>query len=70
MDQNDQQYPSIAEIPTGLGIALLQNKTAMDYYAALSDVGKQKVIDHTHTIESKEEMQSYVDALAKSNDAF
>jgi len=70
MDQNDQQYPNLAEMPMGLGMALMQNKTAMDYYASLSDTGKQQIIDHTHSIGSKEEMQSYVDALATNNDTF
>jgi len=52
------------DIPMGLGMALMQNKPAMEYFSALSDEAKQRVIEHTHSIESKEEMQAYVDSLA------
>jgi len=54
------------DIPMGLGMALMQNRQAMDYFSSLSDEGKQQVIDHTHTIGSKEEMQSYVDSLGQA----
>ena len=63
----EREYPKFSEIPMGLGMALMQNKTAMDYYSSLSEAGKQKVIDHTHSIQSKEEMQSYVDSLGNTN---
>ena len=62
----DRQYPHYGDIPMGLGMALMQNKPAMDYYSSLSDAEKQKVIDHTHSIRSKGEMQSYVDSLVKT----
>ena len=61
MDQPYQQ----SDIPMGLGMALIQNKPAFDYFTGLSEEAKQEVIDHTHTINSKDEMQSYVDSLAK-----
>ena len=63
----EQQYPQFNEIPMGLGMALMQNNPAMDYFSSLSDPAKQQIIDHTHSIRSKEEMQSYVDSLAKNN---
>ncbi|MCL2461952.1 MAG: hypothetical protein FWF44_04740 [Defluviitaleaceae bacterium] len=66
MDTNGQ-YPHYGDIPMGLGMALMQNKPAMDYFAALSDEGRRMVIDHTHVIRSKEEMQDYVDALGKND---
>ena len=61
-DMNDD-YPSLSDMPNGLGMALMQNKRAMDYYTSLPDAAKQQVIDRTHTIESKQEMQAYVDSL-------
>ena len=61
----EQQQHSL-DIPMGLGMALMQNKPAMDYYASLSDAGKQQVIDHTHTIQSKREMQIFVESLGKT----
>ena len=51
------------DIPMGLGMALMQNKPAMEYFSALPDAGKQQIIEHTHSIQSKEEMQAYVDSL-------
>ena len=60
----EQQFPHYGDIPMGLGMALMQNKQAMDYFSSMSDEEKQKVIDHTHSIRSKAEMQSYVDSLA------
>ena len=54
-----------SDIPMGLGMALMQNRQAMNYFSSLSDAEKQQVIDHTHTIQSKEEMQSYVDSLIR-----
>ena len=53
------------DMPMGLGMALMQNKPAMDYYASLSDAGKQQIIDHTHTIQSKREMQAFVDSMGE-----
>ena len=70
MDQNDFVYPSLEDLPMGLGMALMQNKTAMDYFASLDDLGKQQVIEYTHSIQSKEEMQSFVDSLVKGEEAF
>ncbi|MCL2703219.1 MAG: hypothetical protein FWE91_06395 [Defluviitaleaceae bacterium] len=57
------EYPHLSEIPMGLGMALMQNKAAMDYYSGLPEEAKQRIIDHTHTIQSKEEMQMFVDSL-------
>jgi len=54
------------DIPMGLGMALMQNKPAMEYFSSLSDEAKQRIIEHTHSIQSKEEMQAYVDSLAKN----
>ena len=51
------------DMPMGLGMALMQNKPAMEYFSSLSDEAKQRIIEHTHSIESKEEMQAYVDSL-------
>ena len=51
------------DMPMGLGMALMQNKPAMEYFSSLSDEAKQQIIEHTHSIRSKEEMHSYVDSL-------
>lgn len=51
------------DMPMGLDIALAKNDMAHDYFYALPETEQKKIIDHTHTIDSKEEMQTYVDSL-------
>ncbi len=53
-------YVDNPEMPLGLGIALAQNITAMNYFSSLP---KQEVIDGTHQIQSKQEMRQYVQDL-------
>ena len=48
------------EIPMGLGMALAQNHAAMEVFAAMPPASQQSVIEHTHQISSKREMQAYV----------
>lgn len=55
------------EIPTGLGMALAQNNSAMQVFSGLSDERREQIIAHTKTIRSKEEMQSYVNTLSGGN---
>ena len=51
------------EIPMGLGMALAQNRAAMEVFAAMPPASQQSVIEHTHQISSKREMQAYVASL-------
>ena len=51
------------DMPMGLDIALAKNEMAHDYFYALPEAAQKQIINHTHTIESKEEMQAYVDSL-------
>lgn len=53
------------EIPIGLGMALAENVEAMEYFSSLSKEEKQAIIDHTHSIGSKREMQEYVNSMFK-----
>jgi len=57
-----KKYTSGAEIPVGLGIAL-GKCNAMDYFFSLSQETQQQIIDHTHTIHSKNEMLAYVQSI-------
>ncbi len=41
-------------------MALSQNTDAMSFFGALSPDEQQEIINHTHTIQSKQEMQDYV----------
>lgn len=52
------------DVPLGFGMALAQNTDAMQYFSNLSDEQKQAVINGTHQIQSKAEMQEYVNHLS------
>ncbi len=63
-----ENYTNSTEIPMGLGMALAQNVTAMNYFSSLPQEKKQQVINRTHQIKSKQEMHSYVNSLIDSDD--
>lgn len=52
------------EYPVGFGITLSMNPKAMDNFTSMPEENKQKVIEHTHYIRSKEEMQAFVQNIA------
>ncbi|MDR1772593.1 MAG: hypothetical protein LBS02_18485 [Hungatella sp.] len=56
------KYNSGAELPVGFGLALEEYK-AMDYFFSLPTQTQQQMIDHTLTIQSREEMLAYVQSL-------
>ena len=56
-------YPP--DMPMGLDIALAKNERAANYFYSLSETAQRRIMEHTHTIRSKEEMQAYVDSLGK-----
>lgn len=51
------------DMPMGLGMALAQNRAAMEAFAAMTPAAQQAVIEHTHQVHSKQEMQAYVASL-------
>lgn len=53
----------LRELPMGFGMALAKNTKAMERFAALPDEQKRTVIEGTHNIHSKKEMQLYVENL-------
>ena len=48
-------------MPIGFGMALAQRPEAMEKFASLNEAKKQEIIDGTHSISSKKEMQQYVE---------
>ena len=56
------------ELPLGFGMALAQNETAMKKFEMLSEQEKQAVIQKTHNVNSKKEMQTLVNSLASGAD--
>lgn len=53
----------IADLPMGLGMALAQDFNSMQYFASLSLDAQRAIIDQTHSINSRDEMQSFVQSL-------
>jgi uncharacterized protein YdeI (YjbR/CyaY-like superfamily) len=51
------------ELPLGFGMALAQHPEAMQRFAALPEAEQQAIIDGTHQVRSREEMQAYVERL-------
>jgi hypothetical protein len=54
-------------IPMGLGMALAQNLDAMNYFSSLGDEKQKEIINHTHEIRSKNEMQQFVSHISDGN---
>lgn len=53
------------EIPLGLGFGLARNDVAMEHFSNLSDDEKKQVIDAARTVQSKKEMSSLIQDIAK-----
>ena len=56
-------FNPIAELPMGFGMALAQYPQAMAYFSELSPDRQRDLIEHTHTINSKDEMKAFVRSL-------
>lgn len=52
------------ELPLGLGMAFAKNPEAMNRFSAMTKQQQQQIIEHTKVINSKLEMQQYVNSLA------
>lgn len=55
------------DLPMGFGMTLAQNEQAMKKFEALTEEEKQAVVQKTHTVSSKREMQSLVKSLTDDN---
>jgi len=55
------------DMPMGLDIALAKNQRAHEYFYSLPEATQKHIINQTHGISSKEEMQGYVDSLVRDN---
>lgn len=56
------------DIPLGLSMAMAQNPQAMDYFSHLDAAGKQQIINATHNVHSKAEMQELVNNMSNSDE--
>ena len=52
------------EVPLGLGMALAKNPPSMESFAKMTNEQKKAIIEHTHSINSPQEMQSFVQTLS------
>lgn len=57
-------YSYGGDVPLGFGMALAQDRKALDSFARLSPAGRQAAIDGAAQVNSKEEMREYVHRLA------
>jgi len=53
-----------------LDIALAKNQAAKDYFYGLPESAQTRIIEHTHMIQSKDEMQAFADSLVKTGNMF
>ena len=51
------------ELPLGCGMALAQNEQAMHAFEAMTEAQKRAIIEQTHTVTSRREMQQLVSGL-------
>ena len=52
------------ELPLGFGMALARNEQAMQVFEAMTDAQKRAVLEQTHAVTSRREMQQLVSELA------
>lgn len=57
---------SSADIPMGLGMALAKNTEAMQAFSSLPPEGQAAVIEKTHSVRSKKEMEQLVRSLTSA----
>jgi len=58
------------DMPMGLDIALAKNQAAKDYFYSLPEPAQMRIIERTHMIQSKDEMQAFADSLVKTGNIF
>jgi len=69
MDINSNKIYA-SDMPMGLDIALAKNQAAKDYFYGLPELRQARIIEHTHMIQSKDEMQAFADSLVKTGNMF
>ena len=53
------------ELPLGFGMALAQHPDAMARFAAMSEAEQKAFVDGVYAVQSKREMQAYIEQLIK-----
>ncbi len=65
MEQNKKKEKKKNEMPMGLGFGLAGNEEAMQHFSNLSDTEKKQVIEAARKVQSKKEMNSLIQDIAK-----
>lgn len=55
----------LRDLPMGFGMALLQNREAAAYFEALPASERRRILQKVRAIQSKKEMQLFVDDLKR-----
>jgi len=58
------------DMPMGLDIALAKNQAAKDYFYGLPEPAQMRIIERTHMIQNKDEMQAFADSLVMTGSMF
>ncbi len=53
-----------ADLPLGLGMALMQNTDAFLYFSALDKAEQARIIEQSKQVKSRSEMKSFVSGLS------
>jgi hypothetical protein len=53
----------LRDLPMGFGMALLQNQDAAMYFNSLPEAERRRLIEKTHSVNSKKEMKAFVATL-------
>ena len=64
MRMRDDLFVRLSDMPVGFAMALAQNEPAMERYSALSDAGKQGMLNRARLVKSKDEMDNLIASLA------
>lgn len=59
----DKDYINCSEMPMGLGMALSRNIPAMERFSKMTTLEKNSFIEGCKNVNSKQEMQNYVNSL-------
>ena len=60
---NDYEQNPLSDLPLGLSMALAKYPRSMSYFASLSENEQKQIVEQTHSINSKQEMQDFVKHL-------
>ena len=69
MDINSNKIYA-SDMPMGLDIAFTKNQAAKDYFYGLPESAQMRIIERTHMIQSKDEMQAFADSLTMTGNMF